>query len=431
MIKQDPAAELSAARQPTPPLPPHWRLMKLKRLLRAKKGAIKTGPFGSQLQSWEMVSGNIKVFNQENVIDSDLTIGDNYITEEKFRDLRAFEVFPGDLLVTTRGTIGRCVTVPESCERGILHPCLMRIQVDERRVLNRYLQRVIQDGGWVLQQLKLLSNATTIDVVYSESLKNVWIPVPPLDEQRVIVDYIDRVATQVDALIKNYRRLLDVRKEQLTTAVLSASQLANTREMRLGSVAEIVERSVIQKPGELYMPIGLYNRARGLFHKEKRGMDDMGDSDFFWVLEGDLVISGQFAWEGAIGMAQIEDSECVASHRYYIVRGRKSIALTEYLYALLATPFGNFLLGENSRGAAGRNRPLNIRSLLKERIPVPELQIQIGIREEVRRNHQLVKAISKQLQNLEEYRSAVISAATSGQMDTRRYGTLEAAAACQ
>ncbi len=84
-------------------IPAHWTLTTIKRLLVGQKGAIKTGPFGSHLHSSEMMDSEIKVFNQRTVIDRDILGGLNYISMAKFDELKAFEAFPGDLLITTRG----------------------------------------------------------------------------------------------------------------------------------------------------------------------------------------------------------------------------------------------------------------------------------------------------------------------------------------
>jgi type I restriction enzyme S subunit len=149
-------------------------------------------------------------------------------------------------------------------------------------------------------------------------------------------------------------------------------------------------------------------------------MDDMGESDFFWIEEGDLIISGQFAWEGAVAMAGKAETGCVVSHRYPVIRGIPGVALTEYLFGLLCTNHGDFLLNENSRGAAGRNRPLNIRSLLKERIPVPSMQIQETVARAIHSRAVLFHEISNAIDLLQERRTALISAAVTGQIDVRQ-----------
>jgi type I restriction enzyme S subunit len=203
-------------------IPKHWRAKRLKHVLRARKGAIKTGPFGSQLHSSEMLGGEIKVFNQQTVIDRDIAGGDNYISAEKFAELAAFEVFAGDLLITTRGTIGRCMIVSDNAERGILHPCLMRIQIDRQQALDRYVEIVIQESGRVLEQLQLMSNATTIDVIYSEALKEVWIALPPVLEQSAIVAYLDRETTMIDRMVGKVETAIE-RLQEYRTALITAA----------------------------------------------------------------------------------------------------------------------------------------------------------------------------------------------------------------
>jgi len=69
-----------------------------------------------------------KVYDQRNVVDNDFDEGEDYIGEDKFHELRDFEIFPLDILITTRGTIGKCAVFPKDKFRGILHPCLIRIQ---------------------------------------------------------------------------------------------------------------------------------------------------------------------------------------------------------------------------------------------------------------------------------------------------------------
>ena len=166
-------------------IPTGWIVAPLKRHLLPKVGAIKTGPFGSQLLSSEMNDAAVKVYNQRTVLDKDFEQGDNYISEEKYQELQSFEVYPSDFLITTRGTIGRCAIVPEGCQKGILHPCLMRLQLNQNTLTDRFMNYLLEGAGIILEQLSLKSNATTIDVIYSETLKSVLVPIPPLPEQAI------------------------------------------------------------------------------------------------------------------------------------------------------------------------------------------------------------------------------------------------------
>jgi len=169
------------------------------------------------------LEGDVKVYNQRSVIDRDFVTGEDYINREKFEELRAFQIFAGDLLVTTRGTIGKCAIVPNVIGEAILHPCLIRVQADQTRILNRFLELVIQDANWVLEQLKLASNATTIEVIYSDTLKEVRLAIPPVHEQTAIVNYVDRKIAEVDHIISladiAIKRLQEYRTALITAAV--------------------------------------------------------------------------------------------------------------------------------------------------------------------------------------------------------------------
>ncbi len=203
-------------------IPARWQCVPLRRSVLSRAGAIKTGPFGSQLLASEMQGGDVKVYNQRNVIDRDFASGENFVSREKFKELSAFAVSKGDVLVTTRGTIGRCAIVPEDADEGILHPCLMRIQPDPKQLLRSYLALLIQDSIFVQTQLALASNATTIDVIYSDTMGRILVPKPPLEEQAAIVGWVGQRTCEVDSLIKKVSDAID-RLKELRTALVSAA----------------------------------------------------------------------------------------------------------------------------------------------------------------------------------------------------------------
>lgn len=203
-------------------VPRHWKLGQLKNFICQKSGAIKTGPFGSHLTSAEMQQGEIKVYNQRSVIDNNFVDGENYISQEKFEQLSSFQTFPGDVLVTTRGTIGRAAILPESADIGILHPCLLRVQVDETKLQRKFLVALIQDSHLMKTQIALNSNATTIEVIYSETMASLFIPLPPVEEQGEILNFLDTETARLDALAAEATRAIALLKER-RSALISAA----------------------------------------------------------------------------------------------------------------------------------------------------------------------------------------------------------------
>ena len=334
---------------------------------------------------------------------------------------------PGDLVINTmwawmgalgcspcRGLVSPAYNVYRPRDQSIVLPRFYDYLC--RVPSHRTVMKACSSGVWE-SRLRL----------YPDVFLSMRLAFPPISEQLQIAAFLDQETGKIDALLAEQRQLMDLLNQEVASLVLSSFDNSRTKEVRFRDAAEIISRPVLQQRGESYTRIGLFNRGRGLFHKDASETDDMGESDFFWVEEGDLIISGQFAWEGSVALAGKEDAGCVVSHRYPVLRGRAGIALTEYLLGLLYTKHGDFLLNENSRGAAGRNRPLNIASLMREGIPVPDMQIQENVARAIHSKNALFKEIAKQADLLQERRTALISAAVAGQIDVRPLAAKKAA----
>lgn len=248
-------------------------------------------------------------------------------------------------------------------------------------------------------------------------IRSAYLVLPTPDEQATIAAFLDSETAKIDEIDKGLDDLVALANEEVSSMVFSGSK---TKEMRLSWATEEVSRPLHSGASGSFTKIGLFNRGRGLFHKDPSEADEMGDSDFFFVEEGDCIISGQFAWEGAVALADKEDTGCVVSHRYPVIRGKEGVALTEYIYALLCSTHGNFLLNDHSRGAAGRNRPLNIGTLLKEKVAIPDMVTQERVAKAVRKKKEVLKEVKAMKTLLDEYRASLIHEAVTGKIDLRK-----------
>ncbi len=260
---------------------------------------------------------------------------------------------------------------------------------------------------------------STRDKLNQSDMNEIVVRWCPLEEQTQIAKFLDYETARIDALIEKQQQLIALLKEKREGLLHVAINEKGTENVRLEHCWKRVSRRTPRLNDELYYPIGLLNRGRGIFHKDPTLGCDLGDSDFFYVEEGDLILSGQFAWEGAVGLAGAEESGCVATHRYPIVRGKPEVTETAFLWALFTSQIGDFLLNQSSRGAAGRNRPLNMNSLKKEKIPVPPLEAQQTVAKLVFQEKALRERIQKPIALLQERRTALISAAVTGKIDVR------------
>ena len=392
-------------------IPVHWKSIKGHSILREKYETNKG-----------MVSNNLLSLSFGRIVRRDVNTNDGLLPEsfETYQVVDPGEIVfrPTDLQNDWNSLRSAIVT-----ERGIITSAYIAVKPRDgscwflNYLFRAYdLAKVFYSMGGGLRQAFKFKDIGNLPLIF-----------PPPSEQHAIASFLDRETAKIDALIAEQRRLIELLDEQIKASALCAFTNPDASEYRLEQVCQISSRPVVEEEGSLYTRLGLYNRGRGIFHKDPADPEDLGESDFFWVKKGDLILSGQFAWEGAIAIAGAGEEGCVVSHRYPILRGIPSLALTEFLFALLSTKHGDFLLNEHSRGAAGRNRPLNINSLLKEKIPIPKLQAQSPVAEMFYRRSELLGAIAQQTSLLQERRSALISAAVTGQIDVRGLGPKEAA----
>jgi type I restriction enzyme S subunit len=253
-------------------------------------------------------------------------------------EIERFRMEPGDVLITKDSESWSDIGVPALVEYTAedlvcgYHLALMR---PRKGVLNgAYLLRALQSPA-VAYQFHIAANGVTRYGLSHDAIKSVLLPIPPLPEQAAIVRYLDYMDRRIRKYIRAKQKLIKLLEEQKQAITHDALRLAGTRSLRIGSAAEIVGQPIDRQPDQVYTPIGLYNRGRGIFHKTPTKGSELGESTFFWLTEGDLVLSGQFAWEGAIALAGHEDDGCVASHRYPVLRGKPDVVESAYYYPSL------------------------------------------------------------------------------------------------
>lgn len=255
--------------------------------------------------------------------------------------------------------------------------------------------------------------------LYWESFKEMPSLVPPRAEQDRIVAYLRAQDAHIARFIKAKRDLIALMAEQRGVLAERAISSADTQYLRFDRLVTLLATPIARESGVIYTPIGMFNRGRGIFHKSPTEGKHLGDSVFFRIDKGDLIFSGQFSWEGAIAVANAEDEGCIASHRYPIIKCNLVAVTPEYLYTFFLSKAGDLLLNHHSRGAAGRNRPLNPRSLLKEKIPVPLLPLQREVSDFFYEEQSVRLEIEKEIALIREYRDRLIADAVTGQVDLR------------
>ena len=325
----------------------------------------------------------------------------------------------GDVIISTVRTYLKAVAAVDDIHADCVYSTgFVVLRARPNQVIPGFLKWLALNEFFI-QSVESNSEGLSYPAINAPALVSLKTTIPSLSEQAVIAPILDSETARIDAIIAKKTQFIELLNEKILAMVTHSIEHKDTRIIRLQHVCDVISRPVSQQDGESYTRLGLYNCGRGAFKKTEADNEDMGDSDFFWVEENDLILSGQFALEGAVAMATKEHANCVVSHRFPVIQGRQGESLTEYLFALFMTHFGDFILSDCSRGSAGRNRPLNLNALLLWKIPVPSIEYQkkiallIHLRESIRVKTQ------HSINLLKERRSALITAAVTGQIDLR------------
>jgi type I restriction enzyme S subunit len=182
-------------------IPAGWEWSKLGCIASYKKG-----PFGSNITKSMFIPDSInaiKVYEQKNAIYKDFNLGNYYISEAKFEELKGFEVHPNDILVSCAGTIGETYVMPQDIRKGIINQALMRIKLYNYEMLDFYLMYF----DFVLKNLAneegkgtAIKNIPPFDI-----LKNFLIPLPPLSEQKKIIKKIKEIFNSLDRIANSIK----------------------------------------------------------------------------------------------------------------------------------------------------------------------------------------------------------------------------------
>ncbi|EFS3143748.1 restriction endonuclease subunit S [Campylobacter coli] len=186
-------------------LPQGWKMETLGEILSSDKYSIKRGPFGSSLKKSFFVEKGIRIFEQYNPINNDPHWKRYFISHEKFKELEAFKATEGDLLISCSGTLGKIVELPKDTEMGIINQALLKIRLNNIKILNSYF--IYYFNSPIIQEKILESTLGSAikNIASVKILKQIEIPLPPLKEQEQIASHLDELSSHVKNLKQNYQ----------------------------------------------------------------------------------------------------------------------------------------------------------------------------------------------------------------------------------
>ena len=134
---------------------------------------------------------------------------DAFISRTLFEEYKQKYAYPriGDILISASGTIGRAIEF-DGQDAYFQDSNIVWLEHNDSKVLNRFLYYCYQIADWKV------SKGGVIARLYNDNIKKTLIPLPPLSEQRRIVEILDRFDTLTNSISEGLPREIALRRKQ-------------------------------------------------------------------------------------------------------------------------------------------------------------------------------------------------------------------------
>jgi type I restriction enzyme S subunit len=175
----------------------NWKIVKIEDICLSKKGAMRTGPFGSDLLHSEFVEEGISVLGIDNVVQNRFNWGKRrFITEEKYSKLKRYTVFTGDVLISIMGTVGRTAVVPENIGLAINTKHLAALTIDDLIANSEFISFSLKSNPHILRQIEQRGKGAIMTGLNLTIIKSLELRLPPIKLQNQFAEKIALIEKQ-------------------------------------------------------------------------------------------------------------------------------------------------------------------------------------------------------------------------------------------
>ncbi|MBL8449712.1 MAG: restriction endonuclease subunit S [Dechloromonas sp.] len=430
-------------------VPQHWAVMHLGKLATDRCD----GPFGSGLKSEHYETDGVRVIRLQNIGWASFK-GDDavFISHDHWsKTLRSgHAVKPNDVLIAGLGDqnnpLGRACVAPTDLGDALVKADCYRFRLHRNRVVPQFVALAL--SATATAECGSMATGATRDRLNLELASVRRVPLPPHEEQRAIVKVLDRETARIDALIAKKTEFIELlakkRQALITHAVTKGlNPKATMKDSSVEWIGEVPEHwNVVQvrhvarlgsghtpsrsRPDwweDCYIPWftladiwQVRREGRRYIFETEETVSDLGIANSSATVHpaGSVVLSRT----ASVGFPAIMGCDMATSQDFAVWRCGKRLH-NEFLYLVLLgmkQELSCLMIGST-------HKTIYMPDIEAFRMPLPSVDEQKAIVEhvdtETKRIDRLAELTTTSIDLLKKRRSALITAAVTGQIDLR------------
>lgn len=423
-------------------LPEHWAAIRLKNVLAQR---ITDGPHLTPV----FVAEGVPFLSVDGIQNGELTFDScRYISQEDHVEFsKKVQPQRDDLLMGKAASTGKIARVKVDFEFSIWSP-LALIRVDSQAVLPDFVEYALKSSE-TQAEIDALCTSNTQKNISMDDIPKLALACPPLDEQASIATFLDSETAKIDALVAEQEKLIELLKEKRQAVISHAvtkglDQSVPLKDSGVEWLGEVPAHWVVMQiralaafvtsgprgwserisdEGALFIQSGdLTEKLTVDFAGANRvSVTDDAESTRTRLESGDVVVCITGAKTGNVAICDVVPEDAFVNQHLCLVRPTPYIA-PQFLGTFLKSDTGQrqFAIAQY-----GLKQGLSLENIKETKVAVPPLVEQMAIVEAVSRgasNYEgLISEATQAIELLRERRTALISAAVTGQIDVRSF----------
>ncbi len=285
---------------------------------------------------------------------------------------------PGNVLFAKRRAYQRKVAVPNF--GGVCSGDIYVMEPVDDRLLPELLPFICQTDQFIDHAVGTSAGSLSPRTNWT-SLSHYGFALPPLDDQRRLVDALRAVEKLSEGILKVRSAVENIRRSMMD-ALVPPPHGRSSAAMSTFASLDIDQLRV--RPGETYRIAGVYSFGRGLLSRGSIGSSDTKYELLQRLRHNQVVVSKLKAWEGATALVTAEFEGSYASPEFPTFTLDERALAPAYMDLVCRSPWFWSELASHSKGTAERRSRLYPSDFLGVEIHVPTLEHQLRAVERLR-----------------------------------------------